>query len=95
MQTMQVGHHISDKAVVVCVVPEGSVLGPLLFLLYVHDIHRCLNCKLRFYLFADDTYILYVDKTVKNLATKVKIALKNLYNWLTANKLLTLTNPTL
>ena len=42
-QTTQVDHHISDKAVVGCGVPQGSVLEPLLFLLYVKDIHRCSN----------------------------------------------------
>ena len=62
-QTMKVDQHISDKAVVGCGVPQGSVLGPLLFLLYVNDINRCSN-KLRFYLFADDTNILYADKNL-------------------------------
>ena len=85
-QTTQVDRHISDKAVVGCGVPQGSVLGPLLFLLYVNDIHRCSN-KLRFYLFADDTNILYADKNLKDLETTVNNELQNLYNWLTANKL--------
>ena len=85
-QTTEVDHFISDKAVVGCGVPQGSVLGPLLFLLYVNDIHRCSN-KLRFYLFADDTNILYADKTLKNLETTVNNELQNLSNWLTANKL--------
>ena len=85
-QTTQVDHFISDKAVVGCAVPQGSVLGPLLFLLYVNDIHRCSN-KLRFYLFADDTNILYADKKLKNLETTVNNELQNLSNWLTANKL--------
>ena len=96
-QTTQVDHHyISDKAVVGFGVPQGSVLGPLLSLLYVNDIHRCSN-KLRSYLFADDTNILCADKNVKNLETTVNNELQNLYNWLTANKL-TLNikkNPTL
>ena len=65
-QKTQVGHHISDKAVVRGGVPQGSILGPSLFLLYVSDIHRCLN-KFRFYLFADDTNILYADKNLKDL----------------------------
>ena len=58
----------------------------MLFLLYVNDIHRCSN-KFRFYLSADDTNILYVDKNLKVLETKVNNELQNLYNWLTANKL--------
>ena len=83
---MQLGHHISDKAAVSCGVPQGSVLGPLLFLLYINDIHRC-SKKFRFYLFADDTNILHADKNLKDLETIVNIELQNLYNWLTANKL--------
>ena len=85
-QTTQVDHYTSDKAVVGCGVPQGSVLEPLLFFLYVNDIHRCSN-KLRFYLFADDTNILYADKNLKALETTVNNELQNLCNWLTANKL--------
>ena len=55
-------------------------------LVYVNDIHRCSN-KLRFYLFEDDTNILYADKTLKDLETIVNNDLQNLYDWLTANKL--------
>ena len=85
-QRTQVGHHISDRAVVGCGVPQGSIVGPLLFLVYVNDIHRCSN-KFRFYLFADDTNILYADKNLKDLESTVNNDLQNLYNWLTANKL--------
>ena len=81
-QTTQVGHHISHKAAVGCGVPQGSILGPLLFLLYVNDIHRCSNI-FRFYLFAYDTNILYADKNLKDLET-INSELQNLYNWLKA-----------
>lgn len=81
-----VGHHISDKAVDGCGVPQSSILWPLLFSLFVNDIHRCSN-KFRFYLFADDTNILYADKNLKDIETIVNIELQNLYSWLTANKL--------
>ena len=56
------------------------------FLLYVNDIHKCSN-KLWFYLFADDTNILYADKNVKALETTINIELGKFYVWLTANKL--------
>ena len=87
-QTTQVGQHISDKAIITCGVPQGSVLSPLLFLLhvYVNVIHKCSN-KLRFYLFADDTNVLYADKNLKVLETTINIELGKFYVWLTANKL--------
>ena len=84
-QTTQVGYHISDKAVVGCGVPQGSILEPLLFLHNVNDIHRCSN-KFRFLFFADDTNIFYADKTLKDLKTIVNNVLQNLYNWLTGKK---------
>ena len=78
-QTTQVGHHISDKAVIGCGVPQGSILGPLLFLLYVNDTHRCSN-KFRFNLFADNTNIMFADKNLKDLETIVNNELQNFYN---------------
>ena len=85
-QTTQIGSHISNKLETTCGVPQGSVLGPLLFLLYINDIHHCSD-KLTFYLFADDTNILYADKNLKSLELTVNAELHNLYNWLTSNKL--------
>ena len=86
MQSTQIGPYISNKASVSYGIPQGSVLGPLLFLLYVNDIHQCSN-KLKFYLFADDTNILYADKKLKSLENIVNIELQNLHEWLTSNKL--------
>ena len=82
----QIADHISNKASISFGVPQGSVLGPLLFLLYVNDIHLC-STKLKFYLFADDTNILFAGKNLKVIETVVNIELCKLYNWLTFNKL--------
>ena len=49
-------------------------LCPIAFLLHVNDIHHCSN-KVRFYLFVDDTNILYADKYLKSLENTVKIEL--------------------
>ena len=84
MQSTQIGPYISNKANVSYGIPQGSVLGPLLFLLYVNDIHQCSN-KLKFYLFADYTNILYADKNLKSLENIVNIELQNLHEWLTLN----------
>ena len=58
-QTVQVGNKISDNETTLAGVPQGSVIGPLLFLIYVNDIYKMSN-KLKFYLFADDTNLLYL-----------------------------------
>ena len=63
--------HISSKNSVTGA-PQGSVLGPSLFLIYINDIYLCSN-KLGFYLFADDTNLLYPDNDLKTLETVVNI----------------------
>ena len=60
-QTTQIDSYLSPNRNWVTGVPQGSVLRPLLFLIYVSGIYTCSN-KLRFYLLADDTKLLFVDK---------------------------------
>ena len=86
IQTTRIGSFISEKATTLCGLPQGSDLGPLLFLIYVNDIYMSSD-KLNFYLFADDTNLLYADKSLKSLESVVHSELIKVYNWLTAIKL--------
>ena len=80
----------SDPKPVTVGVPQGSILGPLLFLLYINDLPQCLNhCKS--ILYADDTLLYYSGKTVADLQLKINTDLESLSQWLN-NNLLTLTN---
>ena len=85
-QSTQIGSTVSNKEEIVCGVPQGSVLGPLLFLIYVNDIYRCSQI-FDFYLFADDTNLLYSNKDLKYLETVVNEELIKVGDWLDANKL--------
>ena len=61
LQTTLVGNCVSDKKETLCGVPQGSVLGPFLFLIYINNI--CESSRVfKFFLFADDTNLLYTNK---------------------------------
>ena len=67
-------------------VPQGSVLGPILFLIYINDLHRCIKYSTTYH-FADDTNLLHINKDYKTLQRKVNYDLFSLHKWLTANKI--------
>ena len=73
----------SDLIPVNCGVPQSSVLGPLLFFIYVNDLHKTIQyCKVHD--FANDTNIFH--KSVKNLNKLVNCDMKKQNDWLSANK---------
>ena len=67
-------------------VPQGSVLGPLLFLIYINDLHNAIKySKTRH--FADDTNLLLANSSMKKIKKQLNIDLKILTAWLKANKI--------
>ena len=86
VQFVQIGNVKSDVLTVKCGIPQGSTLGPLLFLLYINDLPNCSDI-LQFRIFADDTNIFYSAKSPNILQRVINEELNKVYQYCSANKL--------
>ena len=85
-QFVKVNNASSSMKPVTCGVPQGSVLGPLLFIIYINDIaNSCKNGLFR--IFADDTGIFFHSSNIDLLIETAKLILKKVNEWFAANKL--------
>ena len=85
-QYVSINGYESGLSSINCSVPQGSVLGPLLFLLYINDLNQAIKCC-KVCHFADDTNLLCLSNSIKKLNKLVNADLKHLLNWLNANKI--------
>lgn len=85
-QYVNYDNHDSTAQSLTCGVPQGSVLGPLLFIIYMNDLPHCLN-KLKCLLFADDTSCYQTGKNLNQLYTDTNKELLVINDWFLANQL--------
>ena len=74
-------------------VPQGSVLGPLLFLIYINDLNRAVTFSYIQH-FADDTNIIYRHKSLRKINQRINYDLRNIVEWLRANRIALNTDKT-
>ena len=74
-QAVKINNTMSNSLEITCGVPQGSVLGPLLFLLYINGIYKSSN-QLSFHLFADDTATYYSHHHIHTLQENINAELK-------------------
>jgi len=86
VQYTKVNSFVSNTTAITCGVPQGSVLGPVLFLIYMNDIYKAIP-DVTVKLFADDTNVFLFDKNRQSLCLRATECLKKLNEWLIANKL--------
>ena len=85
-QFVSIENNMSSVKEILTGVPQGSILGPLRFLIYINDLHKSIRFS-KTYHFADDTSIIQSNPSLKRLSKQVNKGLSNLSIWLRANKL--------
>ena len=86
-QCVMIGSTLSEYLPITIGIPQGSIIGPLLFLIFINDLPDVLSHS-RAHLYADDTSVVASDKCIQNLALKLNTDMSNLYRWLCANRLI-------
>ena len=84
-QVFCVDNTLSDERIISRGVPQGSFLGPLLFLNHINDIAKS-SQLLDFHIFADDANLLHETNNLLSLQTKLNHELAKVYEWLCLNK---------
>ena len=77
----------SSNAPVTYGTAQGSILGPLIFILYVNDVFECMDKDNSIFMYADDTLIVTKSEDIHEAAIKAELALEKIMSWCEVNKL--------
>ena len=81
-----VNNELSSESNITCGVPQGSLLGPLLFIIYLNDLVNCVkSCQVQLY--ADDTVLYFSHPSIHNVETALQADLEKVNDWMSQNKL--------
>ena len=83
--TVRIGKEYSNDGNLSYGVPQGSILGPLIFLLYVNGMARAVDCDLL--LFADDSCLIFRDKSIEQIEINLNRNFNTLCDWFLENRL--------
>ena len=82
---VSLGETISEPSNIDCGVPQGSILGPLLFLIYINDMPQAISCNL--FLYADDSCLVFQNKELNVINIELNKSFSKLCDWFVDNRL--------
>ena len=86
-QTVSVNSTLSDFESINIGIPQGSILGPLLFILFVNCLPQAVDTKCKTVMYADDTSLLCKAKNINDLKVQLESCMDSVADWFKANKL--------
>ena len=93
-QSVTIGGNISKSMPLNTGVPQGSILGPLLCIIYTSDLPLCLPRECKLFMYADDSTITCSSSNINEIENNLNTALGSIYDWCARNKLTINANKT-